>query len=628
MAILFLSICQKVVFYYIICHCEPYKSVIGDYFMSKKDIELSHDVKGNSKKNKKKRRPISKFLTVFMFVALALLILQMVRLNLLPIKLIVLISAVFIILALIVTLMMHFKAKKFFSRLLLGLISLCMCVTFAYGNYFIYKTKDTFDVVTSLADKRAITTSIIALKDSNITSKADLKNKKIGTIVEMDKQATKRTLKALKKEEIQYSTSDYSNLDDLVNALYDGSVNAICLNEKYRDVLHETEEYFTFNTITNVAYQNVHYVEKAASENESDPVRNITKDAFTVLVSGNDSYGSLQDSNTRSDANMLLTVNPKTGTILMTSIPRDYYVNLVCPEGDENACPEESKDKLTHTGLLGIKSTEKAIENALGIKINYNVRINFSSVVNLVDALDGIDLDIKEGEECDILYANMQPGLSVGKHHVDGETALAFARERHAYLNGDNQRVKNQQKVFKAIFKRIVSPKMITNYGKFMDALAVAFDTNISADEMSDFIKYELGSMPKWKFESYSISGDSGSEFCYLAQTYASITYENELMNQIARDKINAVLEGKSSDTVKDTSGSVQEPSADNVIHESNDSSTDYNYDYDYDYSYSYDPSYQESYDTQNSSNEDYSNSNAGYDSYEEPSYDDSNEGY
>lgn len=592
--------------------------------MSKKDIELSHDVKGNSKKNKKKRRPISKFLTVFMFVALALLILQMVCLNLLPFKLIVLISAVFIILALIVTLMMNFKAKKFFSRLLLGLISLCMCVAFAYGNYFIYKTKDTFDVVTSLADKRAITTSIIALKDSNITSKADLKNKKIGTVLKMDKEATKRTLEALKKDEVKYSTSDYSNLDDLVNALYDGSVNAICLNEKYRDVLHETEEYFTFNTITNVAYQNVHYVEKAASENESDPVRNITKDAFTVLVSGNDSYGSLQDSNTRSDANMLLTVNPKTGTILMTSIPRDYYVNLVCPKGDENACPEESKDKLTHTGLLGIKSTEKSIENALGIKINYNVRINFSSVVNLVDALDGIDLDIKEGEECDILYANMQPGLSVGKHHVDGETALAFARERHAYLNGDNQRVKNQQKVFKAIFKRIVSPKMITNYGKFMDALAVAFDTNISADEMSDFIKYELGSMPKWKFESYSISGEPGNEFCYLAQTYASITYENELMNQIARDKINAVLEGKSSDTVKDTSGSIQEPSSDNVIHESNDSSTDYNYDYDY----SYDPSYQESYDTQDSSNEDYSGSNEGYDYYEEPSYDDSNEGY
>ena len=354
----------------------------------------------------------------------------------------------------------------------------------------------------------------------------------------------------------------------MVNALYDGSVDAICLNEKYRDILHETDEYFTFNTETKVAYQNVHYVERETTDNENNPVNDITKDAFTILVSGNDSYGSLQDANTRSDANMLLTVNPKTGTILMTSIPRDYYVDLICPGDGEMACPEGSKDKLTHSGLLGIKSTEKSIENALGIKINYNIRINFSSVVNLVDALDGIDLDIKEGEQCDILYANMQPGLSVGKHHVDGETALAFARERHAYVNGDNQRVKNQQKVFKAMFKRIVSPKMITNYGKFMDALAVAFDTNISGDEISDFIKYELNNMPKWKFESYTIYGESAYDFCYEAQSYASVTYQNDLMNEIARNKIKAVLKGKSSNTVEDTSGYSQEPSADNVIHQ------------------------------------------------------------
>ena len=411
----------------------------------------------------------------------------------------------------------------------------------------------------------------------------------------------------------------------MVNALYDGSVDAICLNEKYRDILHETDEYFTFNTETKVAYQNVHYVEREATDNESDPVNDITKDAFTILVSGNDSYGSLQDANTRSDANMLLTVNPKTGTILMTSIPRDYYVDLICPGDGEMACPEGSKDKLTHSGLLGIKSTEKSIENALGIKINYNIRINFSSVVNLVDALDGIDLDIKEGEQCDILYANMQPGLSVGKHHVDGETALAFARERHAYVNGDNQRVKNQQKVFKAIFKRIVSPKMITNYGKFMDALAVAFDTNISGDEISDFIKYELNNMPKWKFESYTIYGESANDFCYEAQSYASVTYQNDLMNEIARNKIKAVLKGKSSNTVEDTSGYSQEPSADNVIHQTDEADS-------YDDSEYYDPS--QTYDYENQySDENYDNSqddlysNGEIDYSEEPSYDNYGEG-
>lgn len=582
--------------------------------MSKKDVKLSQNVK--KKKNKNKRR-LAKLMTVFIFVTLALLVFQMIYLDLLPMKLIVLISAVLLIIALIITLIMNFKVKKFLPRLLVGLISFCMCLGLAYGNYFIYKTKDTFEVVTSLADKKAITTSIISMKDSGITKETDLKKKKIGTILEMDKEATQRTLKALKEEGIKYLTEDYSSLEDLVYALYDSKVDAICLNEKYRDILHETEAFFAFNTSTKVVYQNVHYVEREATDNESDPVNDITKDAFTILVSGNDSYGSLQDANTRSDANMLLTVNPKTGTILMTSIPRDYYVDLICPGDGEMACPEGSKDKLTHSGLLGIKSTEKSIENALGIKINYNIRINFSSVVNLVDALDGIDLDIKEGEQCDILYANMQPGLSVGKHHVDGETALAFARERHAYVNGDNQRVKNQQKVFKAIFKRIVSPKMITNYGKFMDALAVAFDTNISGDEISDFIKYELNNMPKWKFESYTIYGESAYDFCYEAQSYASVTYQNDLMNEIARNKIKAVLKGKSSNTVEDTSGYSQEPSADNVIHES-DETTEETDEYTYDDQY-----YDESY---NEGGTDYTDSSE-YDYYEEPSYENYDEG-
>lgn len=590
--------------------------------MSKKDVKLSQNVK---KKKKKNKRRLAKLMTVFIFAALALLIFQMIYLDLLPMKLIILISAVLLIISLIITLIMNFKVKKFLPRLLVGLISFCMCLGLAYGNYFVYKTKDTFEVVTSIADKKAITTSIIAMKTSDIKKETDLKNKKIGTISGMDSEATERTLKALSKENVKYSTKNYGNLDDLVNALYDGSVDAICLNEKYRDILHETDEYFTFNTETKVAYQNVHYVEREATDNESDPVNDITKDAFTILVSGNDSYGSLQDANTRSDANMLLTVNPKTGTILMTSIPRDYYVDLICPSDGEMACPEGSKDKLTHSGLLGIKSTEKSIENALGIKINYNIRINFSSVVNLVDALDGIDLDIKEGEQCDILYANMQPGLSVGKHHVDGETALAFARERHAYVNGDNQRVKNQQKVFKAIFKRIVSPKMITNYGKFMDALAVAFDTNISGDEISDFIKYELNNMPKWKFESYTIYGESANDFCYEVQSYASVTYQNDLMNEIARNKIKAVLKGKSSNTVEDTSGYSQEPSADNVIHQTDEADS-------YDDSEYYDPS--QTYDYENQySDENYDNSqddlysNGEIDYSEEPSYDNYGEG-
>ena len=564
--------------------------------MPKKDVKLSQNVNGNGKRKKKKnKRLISKFMTIFMIISLALLIFQIIKLNLLPAKLIVLVSLVMIILCLIVLLIFHFKAKKFFPRILAGSVALCMCVGLAYGNYFIYKTDDTFDVVTSLADSKATMTSIVVLKSSSIKKEKDLKGKTIGTILDMDKVATKRMLKDLDSDNMKYKTKDYSTLDDMMEAFYAGEVDAICLNEKYRDILHESEAYFNFQTDSRVVHQNVHYTKVEKNDNPSDPVNDISKDAFTVLVSGNDSYGTLQDSNTRSDANLLLTVNPKTGTILMTSIPRDYYVELVCPEDDpELACPEGSSDKLTHSGLMGVKSTEETIEKALGIKINYNVRINFSSVVNLVDALDGIDLDIKKGEEVDIFYVNSQPGLSVGKHHVDGETALAFARERHAYLDGDNQRVRNQQKVFKAIFKRIVSPKMITNYGKFMDALAVAFDTNLSGDEISNFVKYELNNMPDWKIESYAIVAEPDYQFCYQSQSYASVVQQNDIMNEVARKKIEAVLNGKSSTTVEDPSGYSQTASEDNAVGNTEElqsmgaenEQTDYDYDYDYDQSY------------------------------------------
>ena len=586
--------------------------------MPKKDVKLSQNVNGNGKKKKKNKRPISKFMTIFMIVSLALLIFQIIKLNLLPAKLIVLVSLVMVILCLIILLILHFKAKKFLPRLLVGFITLCMCIGLAYGNYFIYKTDNTFDVVTSLADSKATMTSIVVLKSSSIKKESGLKGKKIGTILDMDKKPTKRMLDDLNKDNITYTTKDYSNLDELMEAFYSGEVDAICLNEKYRDILHETQAYFTFQTDTRIVHQNVHYTKVEKNDNPSDPVNDISKDAFTVLVSGNDSYGTLQDSNTRSDANLLLTVNPKTGTILMTSIPRDYYVELICPDDDsELACPEGSYDKLTHSGLMGVKSTEETIEKALGIKINYNVRINFSSVVNLVDALDGIDLDIKKGEEVDIFYVNSQPGLSVGKHHVDGETALAFARERHAYADGDNQRVRNQQKVFKAIFNRIVSPKMITNYGKFMDALAVAFDTNLSGDEISKFVKYELNNMPNWKIESYAIVAEPDYQFCYQSQSYASVVQQNDIMNEVARKKIKAVLNGKSSTTIEDPSGYSQTASEDNAVGnteelqamgEENVESDD-----------SYENDYVQSYD-----NTEYYNPDNEYypdDTYEEPDY-------
>ena len=528
--------------------------------MPKKNIELSKQVKG-SKKTKKSKRRFTKLLSLIMVLATVVMIVQIIRLNLLPTNLLIVVCALLAILVSIILILTFHKSKRGISRFFMGLITLCMAIVLVFGNYFVFKAQGTYDVVTNIATKKATTTTIVTLKEnSSIKKEKNLNNVTLGVISSSDKNATQKMLDKLKKDGIDVTTKNFDTVFDMADALYNHEVDAICLNEKYRGDLHDTDQFFMFNTVTKNVCQNVYYTEKKENDNPSDPVNNVSKDAFTILVSGNDSYGTLSDDNSRSDSNMLLTVNPKTHTILMTSIPRDYYVKLMCPESGDNACPEGSYDKLTHSGLLGIKSTEKSIENALGIKINYNIRINFSSVVNLVDALDGIDLNITDQDACDVFYANGQPGLDVGTHHVDGETALAFARERHAYVDGDNQRVRNQQKVFKAMIKRMVSSSMIKNYGKFMDALAIAFDTNISSKEISDFVKYELAMMPKWKFESYSLSGESGTEFCYEVQDYASIVYQNGGKNKVAKEKIEAVLNGKSADSIVDVDGYTKYP--------------------------------------------------------------------
>ena len=214
------------------------------------------------------------------------------------------------------------------------------------------------------------------------------------------------------------------------------------------------------NNMTSVVNQTVYYTKR---ETKTDTVKdsvNVATKPFTILISGNDSYGGLT-SNSRSDSNMLVTVNPSTHTVLMTSIPRDYYETIQCGDTDTGlACPQDERDKLTHSGLYGIDTTEKTIEEFLDITINYHVRVNFSSLTNLVDALGGIDVFVEEGLAVEQFNADWSlQGVTEGWNHLDGKRALAFARERYAYTDGDAQRVKNQQIVIQAMISKIASPE-------------------------------------------------------------------------------------------------------------------------------------------------------------------------
>ena len=344
---------------------------------------------------------------------------------------------------------------------------------------------------------------------------------------------------------LPFDQKDYVSVQALVDALYSEEVDAIVLNETYRNNVSELEDFVNFESETKVVHKTVYYTDKA---NEALVVSDITTEPFNILISGNDTYGDVGELS-RSDVNMIVTVNPATGTILLTSIPRDTYVESVCDVAD--GCQIGAMDKLTHLGMHGVNASKMTIENLMGIEINYTFRVNFSSVTDIVDALGGIDVYIEEGMAVDTFYADSSlEGVTEGWNHLEGDRALSFARERYAYEDGDNQRVRNQQKVLQAIVDKAISPEIIVNYASLMDAFSGAFETNMSTKEITSLLQYQLQANPDWTFETYQIDVAGDMMYCAALGQEASVSIPDMRTVQIAREKIEAVMNGESSDSV------------------------------------------------------------------------------
>ena len=513
----------------------------------------------NSRKMpRKKRRRISPFLVILCFLlsiaALALvayLIFQLIVLDMFPLTLLIPMVSVIVLLTLMIILFSNFKCRRQVSKLFMTLLLAVLTVGYGFGNYYVYGLTHLFNEVTNLTDKVAHRINVYALKGSGIDNAKDLDGLSVGIVPSLNEDGIQRCISDLESNDVSIDVYDYYTLSDLLYGFYSNQVDTIILDEAYEYDIHEMGgEYTNFGTSTVNVHQTVYYTDRSESQNESlNRVSSIVSDPFTVLISGNDSYGSLNE-NSRSDVNMLVTINPATHTVLMTSIPRDLYVTLVCPEGAE-ACPADTLNKLTHSGLYGVASTDETIENLLEIPVNYTVRVNFSSLVNLVDAVGGIDVYIEEGLEVDTFYANGTQGVQAGWNHLEGERALAFARERYAYTDGDNQRVKNQQIVLEALINKIASPSMLLNFGDFIDALGGAFETNMPADQIRSFIRYQFAMMPDWKFENFSIVGEVGTEYCTIQGDYASVMIPYMEYVDAAKEKIQAVLDGDSSESVE-----------------------------------------------------------------------------
>lgn len=484
-------------------------------------------------------------LSVILVIFTGGLIYQIIKLQILPDNILIPIILVLILLTLIFVLLINFSTHGLVSKILCSLMVVVLNAVYGLGNYYLYSTNATLETVTDQSNLSKNTVSVVALNSSSLEDVNSLNGTKIGVLRTIGKESTKKSLSDLKKNNVTYTKKTYDNMLGMLKALYDGDVDAIVLNEAYRSNVCDLEDYTNFNNDTKVIHKTVYYTKENSS---SLAVSDITSKPFNILISGNDSFGSL-DENSRSDVDMLVTINPVTSTILLTSIPRDSYVKEVC---NDYACNYGVYDKLTHTGIYGVDTTKDTIENLLDIDINYVYRVNFTSMIDIVDALGGVDVTVPKGMAVSKFYTNSNlEGVHEGENHLDGKRALAYSRERKAYLDGDLQRARNQQQVLQAMFKKATSPEIIKNYTSLLKALIGAFDTNMTTKEITSFIKYQIQAKPSWKFEQFVLKGDNDLKMSAELGSEVSVVILYDSYINIAHDKIQAVLDGQSSDTVE-----------------------------------------------------------------------------
>ncbi|WP_281771623.1 LCP family protein [Faecalitalea cylindroides] len=491
-------------------------------------------------KNDLVKKILSIVCSVILVICSLFLIFELVQLNVLPSKFLFMGVAVLFLIDTILILLLNFYSKKIVSKVILILITLVLSFGSGFGGYYLLKTNSMFSNITDVTGKSKNTVSVIVKESSDMKDLRDIDGKKVGTLRLMGLVGTETCLEDIKSKDISIEQMNYDSISSLMNAFYSGETEVIILNESYRSNVTDIEEYKNFNENTRVIYQTTFEVEDT---NKVNAVSDITQHAFNVLITGSDSRVGLEE-NARSDVNMVVTINPTTNTILLTSIPRDYYVTTVCDAAD--GCANGSLDKITHTGVTGVNTTKKTIESLFGIEINYTVKVGFETVTQIVDALGGVDVYVEPG------YAVTTNNFSVteGVNHLNGKQALAYARERYSYMEGDRQRTKNQQQVVMGIIDKMTSGSVLVNYADLMDALGDTFQTNMSASEIQALIQYQMDKMPSWKVEQYMVDGTGDTLMCAALGQAAYVMVPDQTTVELAKRKITAVMDGGSSDSI------------------------------------------------------------------------------
>lgn len=372
------------------------------------------------------------------------------------------------------------KAKRAFLRIAAGVVLFVMA---AVGVYSVIAMKSGLDFIKNFTSRRqhAVHISVIVAEQSAIKTIDDVKHKPLH-VVPADKKYN---------DDIQGQVGAASLVDALSYVELAGKVQSddsviVLVNESYRAVIEEAHPDFAKKTRIIKTF--------TFTEEASESVTIDHNKTFSIYISGIDTYGPLATVS-RSDVNMVLTANPKTKKLLITSVPRDAYVRI--PGGGQN-----QKDKLTHAGIYGVDASIGALEGVLNTKIDGYVRINFTSFIKLVDAIGGVTV---QNPRAFTSYDGKQ--FAAGTVRLNGKDALSYSRERKSLGAGDVDRGKNQMRVVEAIIDTLMSPAILANYQSVMGVLGQSMQTNLSQETVTKLINQQLGDGGSWTIENYSVRG-------------------------------------------------------------------------------------------------------------------------
>ena len=445
--------------------------------------------------------------------------------GLVPEKLLLLAGIVLIAFVLIVFIMTRNAESRL--RYVVGLlIGLLLIAILAVSGFYLLRTIQTAKRISAIQEE--ITYVGVYVKAGN-EDRFDVTNVeyRYGILTALDKENTDSAIVQLRETySIPVMTREYQTLADLVEAVETDKVDAIIMNSAYVDVLEDMDGFSDIrDRIKEVLLLKI-------TAKVGDDARKPYHDGntFALYLSGIDTRTEELISRSRSDVNILVIVNTKSHQILLVSTPRDYYVPLSISDGQ--------RDKLTHAGIYGVKVSMDTLGMLYNIDVNYYFRVNFTGFKRIINALGGVTVNSEKSFQSGDYY------FTEGKNTLNGEEALAFCRERHAFEDGDNQRGRNQLALVRGVINKAMSVDMLLHYTEVLDAIEGSFEWSMPYSTLSKIVKNQLESPAKWNIVSYSVTGTGAEKVPYSMSQSAYVMIPDQESVDKAIDLIQQVYAG------------------------------------------------------------------------------------